>query len=458
MKHHLLTLSTVIISLITLITTTICYADPISPTKSKEIASRFFASRHLGSQAKQVVTSVATRASSDNQPYYIYNAGNDNGFVIVAGDDNMPTILGYSDKGNFSTDEIPTELANLLQSYTKLYALAKANKNIAKKASGGSSTPIEPLLSTEWGQGSPYNNMCPKFFTGKRCYTGCVATAMAQVLYYFYCTQPEKMDDEIASSIPAYDCETTWKGYGSIHVESISTDNYINWDAITDTYGSSSSEASKDAVANLMYLCAASVESDFKQNSTSAPLVTFYQYEKPNGDPKNPGADYALSVYFSVQNSSDNTYLSETKFTDDELLDIIKSNLNDKSPILISGTDSIKGGHAFIIDGIDDQENVHINWGWNGRYNGYFKINSLATSGGDFTNDRRVVYNLKPNGSGIRHNTTAISLPSHANIPINIYDLKGCKVANVRNGQLADTLEQLPKGVYVAKGKKYVVR
>lgn len=456
MKHHLLTLSTVIISLITLITTTICYAAPISPAKSKEIASRFFASRHLGSQAKQVVPSATTRAFSDSQPYYIYNAGNDNGFVIVAGDDNMPTILGYSDEGNFSAEDIPDALKSLLVCYSKRYQVAGAvSKKIAKSATlegEGTWTAVEPLVKTKWGQGYPYNNMCPTFFTGTKCYTGCVATAMAQILYYFYCTQPDKIDDALTDAIPAYDCLTTWNGYGSIHVDSILATNYINWKEMTNTYNSSSSTASKQAVSNLMIMCAASAQADFKQLSTSARVIAsnfFNQYAEPIF----PGANYALRKFFLLDN------LSKSDFSDEELLTIIKDNLKDKRPLLLSGEDSIYGGHAFIVDGIDENQLVHVNWGWNGRYDGYFRIDSLATIEGNYSADKEVVYDFEPQGSGIRHAIeTSISLPCFASSSIAIYDMTGRKVKTTDREQLAITLKRLPKGVYVAEDKKYVVR
>jgi hypothetical protein len=368
MKHYLLILSAVIISLAT---APICYADPISPSKSKEIANRFCASKHWGTKVGQMTNTIATRSSSENQPYYIYNTADDHGFVIVAGDDNMPAILGYSDESSFTGEGIPEALQDLLDSYKARYEIAKTEtKTSATLASGEpdtTDTSVAPLIKTTWGQGAPYYNMCPIYFNGKRCYTGCVATAMAQVLYYFYCTQPSKMPDALNKAIPSYDYKTTWnKQQETVHVDGIPATDKINWKDMTESYNSSSTAAAKDAVAKLMIMCAASIKSDFYQGSTSA-CVLASAFKNADGKPITPGANDALNRYFSLSNKYKYKYFLSDNNT---VLGMIKESLGRKSPVILSGQDKTKkSGHAFVVDGINGKDDVHINWGWDGRYN-----------------------------------------------------------------------------------------
>ena len=141
-------------------------------------------------------------ATKKNAPYYVFNAEGNDGFVIVSGDDRTEPILGYSDKGSLDMDNLPPNLKGWLEEYEKQIKAIEGSTNTVRRAplrttSSTPKVPIEPLITTQWGQGSPYNNLCPEI-DGEHCVTGCIATAMAQVMYY------HKWPQNACAAIPEY--------------------------------------------------------------------------------------------------------------------------------------------------------------------------------------------------------------------------------------------------------------
>ena len=152
-----------------------------------------------GKKFKQ--TNLRRATSTAGNAYYVFNAENNGGFVIVAGDDRMTEILGYSEKGNVNLDSIPEQMKWLLDGYQTIYRKLSTSIDNTPKARRTTRANVEPLLSTMWGQENPYNEMCPMHGTF-RSVTGCVATAMAQIINY--CRWPEGQ----TASVPAYTTET----------------------------------------------------------------------------------------------------------------------------------------------------------------------------------------------------------------------------------------------------------
>jgi len=280
--------------------------------------------------------------------FYAFNVGEKNGFVLVSADDRTPAILGYADEGSLDSKEMPENLRWWLDEYEKQmrYLQRHSNAAVFKVSQLNEHASVEPLLSSTWNQSAPYNNMCP--YDGSLCsVTGCVATAMAQVLYY------HQYPEQTIASIPGYVTETN-----SISVSSIPV-TAIDWENMLDNYTGYETTAQKNAVAKLMQLCGASVQMDYTNNSSgaSASVVSsaFKNY-----------FDYAASTYMA----------DRSDYKAKEWNDLIYNELANQRPVFYAGQ-SLGGGHAFVIDGYDADGYYHVNWGWGGMCDSYFLLSIL---------------------------------------------------------------------------------
>jgi len=303
---------------------------------------------------------VTTRSSNASAFYYIFNIGENNGFVIVSGDDRAKNILGYADNGSFSTDNLPENFRNWMSFYEKeLKALATTPEdttinistltNLRKTTSDAFATSISPLLgSTKWDQSAPYNIFCPTINSNKAP-TGCVATAMAQVMKF-------------------HEWPVTGSGsksYKSLEVtDSLSVDfskTSYDWANMLNIYDGSSNTAIQDtAVATLMYHCGVAVSMDYSENSSGA-----YSNDIPAALSNHFGYDQNIQLY------------TRNYFSEAEWIQMIKTELNNNRPILYGGSDVDGSGHQFVCDGYDSNTLFHFNWGWSGYCNGYFELSSL---------------------------------------------------------------------------------
>ena len=305
--------------------------------------------------------SVSSAVSPSATCYYVFANGEDKGFTIVSGDDRMPEVVGYSAQGTYDPDHLPANYVDFMKAYQEtVEALLKGDAQV----SGGlaearqwraerASSAVAPLLGgIKWNQMAPYNNMCPSYNGTNRAVTGCVATAMAQVMMYY------QYPKELKATIKAY----TAKSYG-IQIPEISSGATYDWDNMLSDYSKSDySSAQADAVAKLMYHCGAAVEMDYGPSSganvTPAILATYFGYD----------ADLMQD-------------LTRTCFTLQQWMTLIDNELKAKRPILYSGQSS-DGGHEFVCDGSDGKGLYHINWGWGGYQDGYFDLTILQPQKG----------------------------------------------------------------------------
>lgn len=285
--------------------------------------------------------------AKDASSYYVFNVGERDGFVVVSGDDRAPAILGYCDEGSFNTEDMPENMKAWLQGYADQIEWLKQHPNQAVRASElDEHEAVKPLLNCTWNQGSPYNSLCP-YDGNARSVTGCVATAMAQVLYY------HKYPAQTIATIPAYTTYT--KG---INVSSIGITT-LNWTNMLSNYTGNETNEQKDAVATLMKLCGASVEMDYSSNESGA---------------QSSLVPIAFKNYFDYDAA---TYLADRgNFRAREWNNLIYNELANNRPVYYSGQ-STGGGHAFVIDGYDKNGLFHVNWGWGGNSNNYFLLSIL---------------------------------------------------------------------------------
>ena len=199
--------------------------------------------------------------------YYVFDRGTSEGFIIVSGDDQTRPILGYTDHGTFDYTTLPENARYWIDYLTDQLQAVRENPDMAEPvADVPTHDAVEPLVKTKWNQGSPYNLTCPDYFGQGRSVTGCVATAMAQLLYYWH----EKSVTEVQDDIPAYDTRGAHATYGNMHVEGVPAAAEIDWDNMLEVYGNNATMRQKMAVANLMRYCGVAVRMDYSPSGSGA--------------------------------------------------------------------------------------------------------------------------------------------------------------------------------------------
>ena len=376
------------ISLLTIVFAAIqIFAAPVDPEKALEIANDFWESKvslKRGMQFKLVPAEGALKASSrtvsskENDAYYVFTEAQNNGFVIVSGDDRLNPIVGYST--NAVSDEMPPALTAWLEEYSEYVNDIRDGKVVPLlNNTRETSTHIEPMLVTAWDQVAPYNNMCPILDNGKRAYTGCGNTATTQVMRFHKWP-----------ASPIADVE--WENNITGEVEFCELKSHVyDWDNMLYNYTSEYSEAQGNAVARLMV--------DFGKASKSVYMPGMTGNNSPN-------IAYALVNVFDY--SPDLFIAKRSDYTYEEYIALIRENLNNRQPIVYCGYgQDFNDGHAFVCDGIDENDLLHIDWGWDGKFNGYFDIASMEPNGngiGGFSDrynvGQRAIVNIKPRAEG----------------------------------------------------------
>jgi hypothetical protein len=333
----------------------------------------------------------ATRnAEPQDEPmFYVFTMNGNSGFILVAGDDVAKPVLGYSDAGTYDdnnphlaywmgtlSQEIADAIENSVSQDEQIKAAwdAFAADNDVPLQSAGDY--VAPLIRTKWDQSSPYNDLCPKI-SGERAPAGCVATTMAQIMKY------HEYPTTRTVTIPGY---TTPDG---LTVNPVSGSTTYKWSDMSNTYSSSSTSASKAAVAELIYHCGVSVEMYYNEEWSSA--MDLY-------------AATALKTCFGYDAGISYLYRSYYSYT--EWIGMIKTELKSSRPIYYCG-DSDDGGHAFVCDGYDANGLFHFNWGWGGASDGYFEVSALNPEhvgiGGNadgYNQSQAIIIGIQPDSGG----------------------------------------------------------
>lgn len=335
MKRLLVAFFTVLVSIAIL-------AGNVTEQQALTIARQFMQGKSF--QQKQVRRAAAV---GDNQ-FYVFNAEGQNGFVIVSADDRTTPVLGYADKGSLEMNKLPVNARRWLEGYAEeIKALGEdVQANTHPRRVIGA--PVAPLLTCHWNQGAPYNLQCP--IDGEyNSVTGCVATAMAQVMYY------HKWPQSATTAIPAYTTSTKKLSLPELPATT------FKWDQMKDSYSYDETGAAADAVAELMRYCGQAVRMDYTSNESGA----------------NVGAAHLIN-YFGYSKTAQN--MNRSYYTTTEWEAMIYKELSNARPVLYSGN-SGSGGHQFVIDGYDDKGLFHVNWGWGGYADGHFVLSVLNPDG-----------------------------------------------------------------------------
>lgn len=300
----------------------------------------------------RAIAKAASTTSGSKQSFYVINDEERNRFVIVSSDERLIKILGYSDNGTFDSETAPVGLIDMLNNYDEQYTnvyseLDKAPKGVQKNYSFST---IQPLIESKWGQSDPYNIDCPKDIkseSGKNCATGCVATAMAQVMNFWKYPECGTGSNTYTSSTQHI---SQSMDFSSVH---------FDWANMLNEYNSDATESQKSAVATLMHAAGASVSMDYADESgaygidMAYALSHFWKY--------NPNVSYKKKQYYS----------------DEAWNQLILGELSEGHPILYAGQGN-SSGHQFVLDGCNEDGMYHFNFGWTGMGDGYYTLEVLA--------------------------------------------------------------------------------
>jgi len=349
------------------------FADTVNENEAKVIAETFYNAYAPASRAGSPIDKTIVEYYQQDESFYIFSFKN-GGFVMVSADDYASPILGYSFNNPIS-NELGSNVRYLFDNYNKEIADIKNLKikedkikkewiKLREAKLSGNIKAAEPLLTTTWNQNPIYNQYCP---TGTP--TGCVATAMSQIMnYHEWPTSGNGWHKFIPQDHPEY---------GEQYAD-FSSETY-DWDYMPNTLSYSSTSREVEAIATLCYHAGVSVNMNY--------------------DPSGSGASssdvlFALSSYFKYDPSSIEmvTYNSDNET---EYLNKIKTEIDNERPIYYDGYGD-EGGHAWVCDGYDENDYIHINWGWGGSSNGYFLLSNMVAGGYDFTDGNAMIIGIKP--------------------------------------------------------------
>lgn len=374
-----------------LLTTLNLMAEPIGEKRAREIATEFFAEHatrtttgtlELEWAGCEINTACDTGSSLDSSLLYIYNRGNNGGFVVVAGDSNVNPIIAYSLDSTLDVDNMAEATEAILDAWCRQ---VKNARETAKPISGTTrqATRANDAMLYEtalWDQSEPYNREAP-VYGGYRSLTGCAATAMAIICYY------NKWPERGIGTTPAYEY-VDMTGV-TRYVEANTLGREYEYDYMLKDYRNGYTNRQGNAVAALMKDMGTSVKMSYHPEGSGATsinvinaFVNHFQYSK--------GAKLAFGDSYSAE----------------EWNDIIRENIRHYGPTLFCGQGD-EGGHAFVVDGFDADNYFHFNFGWSGYDNGYYLIPNI-----EFYWGQEVILNLEPDPNGTSQYTDNIVLTS----------------------------------------------
>lgn len=353
-------------------------------------------------QLTRGVNANSTRSISLSDPLlYIVTPTETKGYVVLAGDDMASAILGYSEDGEFTPENIPDNLREWLKGYAKEITYARLKTIETRQGSQAfydeSWEKIPYMINTKWNQGTPYNDLCPKTENGKSCYTGCVATALAQIVnYYKQAYLPQEPETWFSG-----DEKNPISGEINRDV-TVDFSIPIDWESLRDTYEKGYSEKEAKAVATLMLYCGAAVHMMYGSESSGVYPDRIHKYI-----PKILG--YDTRIYQTWRRG----------YSCKEWNNLIYNELKSGRPIAYGGSGPA-GGHRFICDGYDNNGYFHFNFGWGGSSDGNFLLQAII-SPSQLTEKQNAIFNICPKTEqelpespwtfeGIKNNTSQTGL------------------------------------------------
>ena len=351
-------------------------AARVSPETAATVAHNFMERQGVKVQLELVACGVGEM--------YLFTAV-DGGFVLVAADDCVRPILGYSLTNRFA-DTLPEHIVSWLQGYAEEIALLRSRdeqasalvraewQTLLKNVDQGPlyAVNVAPMLTTTWKQGSPYNTLCPTDTLNRKTISGCVAIAMAQVMKYW---------NHPAQGVGSYSYTTANCGTMSVNFGATTYD----WANMPNSLTSVSPSVNINAVAMLVYHVGVSVKMGYGYSSSGATTVSANNLSAITGE-------RALRTYFKYDKA---LHSVRRDVVGDSVWNVLlEEELLAGRPVIFSGRDT-SGGHAFVCDGGNNAGLYHINWGWGGYCDGYYQTGALNPAPGGEGGNATSHYNLQ---------------------------------------------------------------
>ena len=360
--------------LVVLFTLTVAEARPISEQEAWQKAYQFFGNvglkRMNKAKAKTPLKKPELTLAVSRDEFYVFNDDANGGYVIVSGDERLPNFLGYSYEGHFNADDIPCNLQVWLEGYADQVKYLQEHPEAQEAPRQAPVNDyISPLLDCHWDQWEPFNRKCPTI-GGEHAVTGCTATAMAQVMYYY------QWPEQTPQPIPGY---TTKKNKITVPEQPVTR---IDWQNMLPVYQYGQySDKQANAVAQLMLLCGAALKTDYGLNGSSA----------------NVSSD-AFEKYFDYNGGQS---ILRENFDFQAWCQLLYEEIKEGHPVLYCGVESDEMvGHQFILDGYDVMDNggvaeayYHVNFGWRGSSDAYFSLNNVE----GYNNKQNALVGFRPN-------------------------------------------------------------
>ena len=371
-------------------------AKRITQWQAQQQAYSFWG-KQMPQKAKAKSRTATTASPSD--AYYVFN--NDaGGFVIIAGDDAVAPVLGYTSTGSFDAENLPDGLKDLLKSYERQIAALGDNYVANQTATRAAFTGEKLLKTAEWNQNAPFNKYTPNNYV-----TGCVATAGAIVMKHH--GYPAK-----GTGSHSY----TWNG----KTLSASFEHTYDWASMPAKYDGTN-DAAFDGVAKLMAELGVAVEMQYNKDGSGASMEDLLT---------------ALKKYFGYSKYA--RLLAIADLGAEVWNDRLRAEIDANRPILYSAVDSNKGGHSFVIDGYKD-ESFSVNWGWGGYCDGFYRIGALNPEtggkplGDQYNLSQSAVFSLQPSdGEEVISNLGFIKVDGYLEtMNMNVTDVKADKKLNL---------------------------
>lgn len=296
---------------------------------------------------------VYTAENAGRPLLYLFNKSGNNGFMILPADDAVgSTLLGYTEEGSFDPAKASPEFIWWLGQYEAeiTWVIDHATASTSSDAPASQRAEIAPILQTYWNQLEPYNDLCPEY-EGSRCPSGCVATALTQVMKHWnYPARGRGQNTYVPSEYINYEL--------SLDLSDIE----FEWDKMLPRYDANSPAEANKAIATLTYACGVAVSMAYGPEASSASY-----------------SESALSLIRNFGYDESMRLLKRDYFGVDEWTEMVYNELAAGRPVLYGGgNDNV--AHAFVCDGYRSDGYFHINWGWGGWQDGYFKLTALNPS------------------------------------------------------------------------------
>lgn len=341
----------------------------------QRFASSFFGGAEVKNVAMHPNARRGVLSVSGIQSLHVFNLTDAPGFVILSGDAENPKIVGYSYDSHFNSEQISPSMNEFFESYCKSEEIAACQSVAFGKASASPAhVVVEPIVPSSWGQGEPYDAYSP-VLEGEKCPVGCVATALSQVMFHYKWPLEAKGKVTYKPSNPGLDIiKQSFEGHA------------YDWASMKNTtWENLASPEAAEAVASLCIDCGYACKMDYGVGGSGA---------YPDLAMK------ALYGNFGYKASSLRYYLRDCFTTQEEWNAILKRELTEGRPILYSASSPVAGGHEFIIDGYDNEDFFHVNWGWDGQNNGFFAIDNLTPNSLSFSESHAMVCGISPDVTG----------------------------------------------------------